>query len=200
MRTGLAALPFGYVFLVAYWTVLVAELGGDKAVYAVASLALRFRAGIVFRVMTVAFAGKMFAVVLLGSTIARVPSQWTAILSAVAFFSSGLFIWFKEPESLPRELPVSALWSRTTGIAFASLFFTEWGDPGQISAAALTAQSQSSLATWLGGTLAMITKGGLALAIGLTFRDRLPLRMLRALASASCCVLGILALRELVFP
>ena len=29
---------FGYVFLISYWTVLVAELIGDKSIYTVASL------------------------------------------------------------------------------------------------------------------------------------------------------------------
>jgi hypothetical protein len=35
---------FGYIFLISYWTVLVAELIGDKSIYTVASLSLRFQA------------------------------------------------------------------------------------------------------------------------------------------------------------
>jgi putative Ca2+/H+ antiporter (TMEM165/GDT1 family) len=57
-------------------------------------------------------------------------------------------------------------------------------------------KSHLMLATWLGGTLAIMTKGAVAMMIGMQIRDRLPQRTLRLLASASCCVLGILALGE----
>jgi putative Ca2+/H+ antiporter (TMEM165/GDT1 family) len=84
-------------------------------------------------------------------------------------------------------------------ISFGSLFFTEWGDPGQISAAALTLKSHAIFAVWLGGTLAMTTKALLAMTLGLQLRDRLPRRTLRAVASVSCCILGVLALGEIAF-
>jgi len=180
--------------MVAFWTVLVAELVGDKTIYTVSSLSLRFRARIVFAAIAVAFAVKILAVVLLGKVIVQLHSQWTDVLSAVAFFVSALFIWFKEPGPGEAERPVSAGWWRAAVVCFGSVFLTEWGDPGQIAAAALTVKSHALLATWLGGTLAMVTKGGLAIIFGLKLRDRLPQRLLRPLASASCCVLGVLAL------
>lgn len=192
------SLSFGYVVLVAFWTVLVAELVGDKSIYTVASLALRFRALIVFTAITAAFAAKSLAAVLLAQTLIRLHSHWTDLLSAVAFFISALFIWFKEPKPLPREHPAETRWWQPAVISFASLFFTEWGDPGQIAVAALTMKFHSPAASWLGGTLAMATKGGLAIALGLKLRDRLPLATLRPVASASCCVLGILALGAFV--
>ncbi len=198
--TELAALPFGYVVLVAYWTVLVAELVGDKAIYTAASLVLRFRAGIVFGAMTMAFAGKMLAAVLLGKAMAQVHSPWVEVLSAAAFFFSALCLWFKKPEPIRAEPARTSNWPRAAGVCFAALFLTEWGDPGQIAAAALAVKSPWLWATWLGGTLAMVTKGGLAMAVGRKLRDRLPQRMLRTLASASCCLLGILALSGIVLP
>jgi len=142
----------------------------------------------------------MLAAVLLGKVIVQLHSQWTDVLSAVAFFFSALFIWFKEPEPIAAERPVSAGWWRAAVVCFSSLFLTEWGDPGQIAVAALSVKSHSALGSWLGGTLAMATKGGLAMVVGLNLRDRLPQRTLRALASASCCILGLLALSGLVFP
>jgi putative Ca2+/H+ antiporter (TMEM165/GDT1 family) len=200
LGSGLTSLPFSYVVLVAFWTVFVAELVGDKSIYTVTSLSLRFRAGIVITAITAAFAGKMLAAVLLGKVIAQLHSPWTDVLSAVAFFFSALYIWYKEPEPAAAEGPVSAGWWHAAVVCVSSLFLTEWGDPGQIAAAALTVKSQSLLGTWLGGTLAMATKGALAMAVGLKLRDRLPQGTLRALASASCCVLGLLALSGLVFP
>jgi putative Ca2+/H+ antiporter (TMEM165/GDT1 family) len=188
------SLSFGYVVLVAFWTVLLAELVGDKSLYTVASLSLRFRPSIVFMAITAAFAGKALAAVLLAQVLIRLHSRWTDAISAIAFFLSALFIWFKEPQPIAKERPASTHWWQAAVICFASLFLTEWGDPGQIALAALTIKSHSALAAWLGGTLAMSAKGGLAITLGLTLRDRLPMRTLRAVASASCCVLGILAL------
>ena len=65
--------------------------------------------------------------------------------------------------------------------------------------AALTLKSHAVVAVWLGGTLAMTTKALLAMTLGLQLRDRLPRRTLRAVASVSCCILGVLALGQVAF-
>jgi len=65
---------FGYVLVTSYWTVLVAELIGDKSIYTVASLTLRFRARPVLFGMTAAFGGKMLAAVLLGQLLMQLPA------------------------------------------------------------------------------------------------------------------------------
>jgi Ca2+/H+ antiporter, TMEM165/GDT1 family len=190
----LSKLPFGYLLLVAYWTVFIAELVGDKSIYTVSSLTLRFRPFIVFGALVCAFASKMFAAVLLGRVIVQLNSRWTDVVSACAFFVSATLIWFDEHETLPDTSDANVSWSRAALVSFGSLFFTEWGDPGQISAAALTLKSHSLFAVWLGGTLAMTTKGILAMVLGVKLRDRLPQRTLRTLASVSCLILGVLAL------
>jgi putative Ca2+/H+ antiporter (TMEM165/GDT1 family) len=187
---------FGYVVLVAYWTILVAELVGDKSIYTVASLSLRFRTRIMFLGMFLAFGGKMLVAVLAGQALVQIPPHWTAVMSTVIFFVSAILIWFRKPKPLPDPNSSEVKWSRAMLVPFGALFLTEWCDPGQISAVALTAQSQLPLATWLGGTLAMMTKGALAVTLGLKLKDRIPERRLRALASASCCVLGFISLRD----
>jgi len=52
------------------------------------------------------------------------------------------------------------------------------------------------LAIWVGGTLALMTKGGLAMTLGVKLKDRIPEKRLRTLATASCCVLGFISFRE----
>ena len=198
MGSELAKLPFGYLLLVSYWTVLIAELVGDKSIYTVSSLTLRFRPFIVFGALVCAFASKMLAAVLLGRVIVQMNSGWTDLVSACAFFVSATLIWFDEHETPMDKPDMNVSWSRAALISFGSLFFTEWGDPGQISAAALTLKSHSLLAIWLGGTLAMTTKGVLAMVLGAKLRDRLPQRTLRSLASVSCLILGVLALGGVV--
>ena len=47
-------LTFGTVALLAFWAVLISELVGDKSIYALAALALRFRWAVVFAGFTVA--------------------------------------------------------------------------------------------------------------------------------------------------
>src|ERR1043165_8578232 len=89
---------FGYAFLAAYWTILVAELLGDKSIYTVASLSLRFRVGLVLLGMLAAFAGKMLVAVLLGRVLVEAPAQWTAAASALILFAAAAFIWFRGPE------------------------------------------------------------------------------------------------------
>jgi putative Ca2+/H+ antiporter (TMEM165/GDT1 family) len=187
---------FGYVFLASFWTVLVAELIGDKSIYTVASLSVRFRTRVMLLGMFLAFGGKMLVAVLTGQVLIQIPPHWTAILSTVIFFTSAILIWFKKPKRLPDQNSSEVRWSRAMLVPFAALFLTEWCDPGQISAVALTAQFQLPLATWLGGTLAMMTKGALAVTIGLKLKDRIPERQLRALATASCCILGFISFRD----
>jgi len=63
--------------------------------YTIASLALRFRAGALFVGFTAAFATKMLAAVLLAHFLVQLNSRWTDLLSALAFFISALFLWFK---------------------------------------------------------------------------------------------------------
>lgn len=199
MSNYMVGWPFFYLVLVAYWTVLVAELVGDKSIYTVSSLALRFKAPIVATMMLFAFGIKMLVAVLLGGALMRLHSQWVDWLSAGAFFLSAILIWTEEPRDKEVTRDTDTRWWRAAAVCFASLFFTEWGDPGQIAAAALTVKSQSLWAPWLGGTLAMMTKGGLALTVGLTLRDKIPQRALQAVASASCGVLGLIALSGTLF-
>jgi Ca2+/H+ antiporter, TMEM165/GDT1 family len=194
MSNAIPGLPFGYLIVVVYWTVLMAELVGDKSIYTVSSLSLRYRPPIVLGSLIVAFSLKMLAAVLLGRVMVQLNSRWTDLISAAAFFLSAFLIWFEEPKLPSDSISVDRVWWRAALVCFASLFFTEWGDPGQISVAALTMKSQAPLAAWMGGTLAMVTKGTLAMIVGVKLGDHLPQRTLRTVASVSCGLLGFLAL------
>ncbi|HEV2987372.1 MAG TPA: TMEM165/GDT1 family protein [Candidatus Angelobacter sp.] len=196
MHSESGALLFCSTLALAFWTVLVAELVGDKSMYTLSSLALRFRAIVILTSLALAAAGKMAAAVLFASIIFRFHSRWIGILSAVAFFISAILIWYEEPAA-PAGLPTNLGWRKAALACFASLFLTEWCDPGQISAAALALRSHSLLPVWLGGTFALISKGGLAMTLGVKLRDRLPHRMLRPLACTSCCILGVVTLGKL---
>ncbi len=78
-------------------------------------------------------------------------------------------------------------------ITFAVIFFSEWGDVGQITAATLTARYQLPLMVWLGGTLALITKGLLALTLGQGLRKYVPQHILRPVSAGLCLLMGIVS-------
>ena len=180
----------------AFWAVLIAEMVGDKSLYALASLGLRFRWIVVLLAFTVANAIKMLVAILLGSVTLRIHSHWTYLVSAVAFFVSAIMIWEDEPTETEVAQLRQGRWPRALLLCFSAFFFAEWGDPGQIAAAALVLKSAMPSAIWFGAMLALTLKGAVALTVGLQIRNRLPLQALRFVASGSCCVLGILAIGQ----
>jgi hypothetical protein len=116
--------------LVGFLTVLVVEDVGDKSIYCITSLSLRFRTGAAFTGITVAFMSKMLAAVLLAKAFVQLHFR-KDLLVAGAFFLSAYLHWFEEPELTSAEHPASAGWCAAV-ICFASLFLTEWGAPGQV--------------------------------------------------------------------
>lgn len=188
-------ISFAEVVLIATWAVLIAELVGDRSMYALASLTLRFRWVAVFAGFTIANATKMAIAVLLAHAITQFQSRWTYLISAIAFFVSAILIWEDEAHEIKESIDRKA-WFKGLFVSFGAFFLAEWGDPGQIAAAALVLKFHMTVATWIGATLGLMLKGAAALALGVQIRDRLPLRTLRILASASCCVLGFAAIAQ----
>jgi putative Ca2+/H+ antiporter (TMEM165/GDT1 family) len=185
------ALQLGGVLLLTYWTVLVAEFVGDKSIYTVASLTLRLAWWQVLAGISVAFALKMLAAVLLGSSLAHISVKWLALLSAATFFATAAFFLFR-PSEEPQ--PLRKHWPGAATVSFSAIFFSEWADPGQIAAAVLTAQYKLPLAVWLGGMLALVTKAAVAMTLGIKLRNYLPGPLLRRLAAVSCLLLGLMSL------
>ena len=126
-----ASLTFWAAALVAFWSVFIAELVGDRSLYALTSLALRFHWAVVFAAFAVASGVKILAATLLGSVVMQIHGRWPYILSAVAFFVSAVLIWIDEPQEEDWENAGQTDWSRGILVCLASFFFTEWGDPGR---------------------------------------------------------------------
>lgn len=184
-----------YVGFAVYWAVIIAELIGDKTIYTVTSLALRCRTATVLTVILVVYSLKMAIAVKLGSYIMRFRSPAIVFVSAGTFFvSAAILAWPKPSSGEPSDVP---RWRGSTMTCFMSLFLTEWGDPGQIVAAASAARFHPAVIVWLAGTLAMVTKATLALLVGVKLRDRLPQRALRVAGALSLSILGVLTLTQI---
>jgi Ca2+/H+ antiporter, TMEM165/GDT1 family len=191
------------LFLMAYVAVFLAELVGDKLIYSIGALATQYGPRIVMYGLLPALALKSLAAVVLGDAVARLPRALVAASSAAAFFAAAVAVWRESatvpatarPSLIPSATPVIA--RRGMFAAFATVFFAEWADPGQLAAAGLTARYGSPLVIWVAAVSAMATKAGLALTLGITLRRYVPRRTLRVGAVALSVALGIAAVASI---
>jgi len=182
-----------YLFLVTYGTILVSELIGDKNIYTISSLAMRFRPIQVFCGFTAAFAIKTLVAILLGRVIAELPTSLVVTTSTATFFVTALVIWFKRSGNVSTEREYDSHSPKAILIPFAAILFSEWGDIGQIMTATLVARYHAPPVIFLGATLALVTKGVLALVIGFSLRRRVPISILRPVSAILCVILGVVS-------
>jgi putative Ca2+/H+ antiporter (TMEM165/GDT1 family) len=182
------------ILVMTYILVLGAEVVGDKTFYTLGTLAARYRLLPIFCGSLLAFMLKMLAAVLLGSAIAQLPQMLVASLSAATFFIMAFVIWFKNPEERTPVATDSRSWFKIALASFASIFFTEWGDVGQIATATLAARYGTPYLVWAGAVLAMTTKGVFAMTLGSGLRKHVPQSVLRYSTFGLCILMGILAL------
>lgn len=174
-----------------YGTVLVAELAGDKSLYTLGSLATRFAFAPLLAGAALAFAVKMLAAVLLGSVVAQLPPLAISVLSAGTFFAMA-FVMSRE-RSMESHAASAGRWTHAMLVSFVAIGVPEWGDAGQLATAVLVAEGGDPLAVWLGAMLAMITKGALALALGIGLRRFVPRDLIRRGTVVLCLAMGVLA-------
>jgi len=201
------------IFTATYGGVFVAEIVGDKLLYTSGVLATRYPWASVLTGMTAAFMAKMAVAVAVGATIAEFLPTWLiALLTAVSFIGVAIAMWRKPDVREPKEKDTRVM--RGAGVAFLTIFLSEWGDKGMITAGALSATwvaaaagkgvTTTSAATvvWIAAVLAMATKGGLAVTLGHGIRTwiatRVQPRYVRYASVAAIIILGLLAVLEIV--
>jgi len=185
------------IFVATYGTVFVAEIVGDKLLYTTGVLATRYRTLPILCGMLVAFMAKMGVAVLVGKAISTLPPLLVAAITAINFFAIAYALWRKpDKRESKKEYPAS----RAVMVSFAAIFFSEWGDVGQITAATMAARFGAPLPVWLGAVSAMATKGALAASIGAGVRqwiqEHLSPRTIRYAAVGLLLLLGILSVVE----
>jgi len=166
------------ILLATYGTVFLAEIVGDKLLYTTGVLATRFRWAPILCGMALAFMLKMGVAVAVGKAISTLPPWLVATITALNFFAIAFVLWRKpdKREVKPKDYPAH----HAMLVTFAAIFFSEWGDVGQITAATMAAKFggglanyprfAAPLAVWMGAVLAMVTKGALAASIGASVR------------------------------
>src|SRR5579871_3577677 len=185
------------IFLATYGAVFVAEIVGDKLLYTTGVLAARYRTLPIMLGMSLAFMLKMGVAVAVGEAISKLPPWLVATVTALSFIGVAITVWRKD-ERRAAQKEVSA--PKAAMVSFAAIFFSEWGDVGQITAAAMSAKFHVPLLVWAGAVCAMVTKGILAASIGAGvrgwIRDHVPPRIIRYAGVSALLLLGILSIIE----
>ena len=185
------------ILFATYGAVFVAEIVGDKLLYTTGVLATRYRTAPIMFGMAIAFMAKMGVAVLVGKAISKLPPLLVAAITTVNFFAIAYALWRKpDRKESKKEYPAS----RAMMVSFAAIFFSEWGDVGQITAATMAARFGSPLLVWIGAVSAMVTKGVLAASIGAGVRqwiqEHLSPRTIRYTAVGLLLLLGLLIVVE----
>jgi putative Ca2+/H+ antiporter (TMEM165/GDT1 family) len=194
------------IFIATYVAVFVAEIVGDKLLYTTGVLATRYRTVPILCGMVVAFMAKMGVAVLLGKAISTfLPRPVVAALTAINFCAIAYVLWRKpdkrEVKEREKEKEVPAF--RAALVSFAAIFFSEWGDVGQITAANMAAQYAAwPWVVWFGAVGAMATKGSLAASIGAGLRqwiqNHFAPKTIRYAAVGLLLLLGMLSVIEIL--
>ncbi len=186
------------LLLTVYAAVFIAEIVGDKLLYTTGVLATRYRTLPIVCGMLVAFMAKMAVAVLLGTAISKLPPLLVAGVTALNFFGVAYALWRKPSGDTETKKDRPA--SRAALVSFAAIFFSEWGDVGQITAATLAARYGSPWIVWIGAVSAMATKGALAASIGAGLRgwirDHLSPKVIRYAGVGLLLLLGLLSVIE----
>lgn len=181
------------VFASAFGAVFIAEIAGDKTLYSVGALGARYRAAYVLAGVAPACAAKMLVAVLLAQALRELATPTLSWISAGTFVLSALIVFRDREHHTKDDRPVGGIAS-----AFMAIFFTEWGDPGQLAAAAWAARTAAPSAVWAGATSAMLLKAVGALWLGARLARTVPQRTVRLVAVGTLLSMALAAvvLRE----
>ena len=188
------------IFFATYGTVFAAEIVGDKLLYTTGVLASRYRTVPIMIGMAAAFMAKMGVAVLVGEAVSKLPKLLVAAITAISFVGVAITLWRKDDQY--REERDKHRLHKAAMISFAAIFFSEWGDVGQVTAAAMAAKYHIAWIVWLGAVSAMITKGSLAAFLGAGIRrwirDRVSPAVVRYVGVTLLLVLGSLSVIEVL--
>jgi len=188
------------IFFATFGAVFLAEIVGDKLLYTTGVLSARYRTAPILIGMATAFMAKMGVAVLVGEAISKLPRLLVAAITAASFVGVAVALWRKDDQYRHDRDQHKA--HRVAMISFAAIFLSEWGDVGQITAAAMAAKYHVALIVWLGAVAAMITKGSLAAFLGAGIRrwiqDRVSPNVVRYVGVSLLLLLGSLSVWEIL--
>jgi putative Ca2+/H+ antiporter (TMEM165/GDT1 family) len=179
-------------FLISTGIVALAEIG-DKTQLLAFILAAKFRkpVPIIVGILVATIANHAFAGALgswITSMVAPETMRWVLGLSFIA-----MAIWTLIPDKFDEDDAKLARYGvfGTTLIAF---FLAEMGDKTQVATVALAAQYQSLIAVVAGTTFGMMIANVPAVIMGDRIANKMPIRLVHAIAAGIFAVLGVMTL------
>jgi putative Ca2+/H+ antiporter (TMEM165/GDT1 family) len=179
-------------FLISTGIVALAEIG-DKTQLLAFILAAKFRkpVPIILGILVATIANHAFAGALgswITSMVAPETMRWILGLSFIA-----MAIWTLIPDKFDEDDAKLARYGvfGTTLIAF---FLAEMGDKTQVATVALAAQYQSLIAVVAGTTFGMMIANVPAVIMGDRIANKIPVRVVHAIAAAIFAILGVMTL------
>lgn len=179
-------------FLISTGIVALAEIG-DKTQLLAFILAAKFRKPlpIIFGILVATIANHAFAGALgswITSLIGPETLRWVLGVSFIA-----MAIWTLIPDTLDESEAKQTRYGVfvTTFVAF---FLAEMGDKTQVATVALAAQYQAFIYVVAGTTLGMMIANIPAVLVGDTIANKIPVRLVHAIAAAIFAILGVATL------
>jgi putative Ca2+/H+ antiporter (TMEM165/GDT1 family) len=186
-------------FFATFGVVFLAEIVGDKLLYTTGVLATRYASAPIIWGVSLAVMAKMGVAVMVGEAIGHLSPYLVAAISGASFLGVAYAIW-RTPDTQHSVTKLRQPAAKVALVSFAAVFFSEWGDVGQITAATMAAQYRAPFSVWLGAVCAMTTKGALAATLGAGarrwLRDRVPAWALKAAATGAILVLAVVSIVE----
>jgi putative Ca2+/H+ antiporter (TMEM165/GDT1 family) len=179
-------------FLISTGIVALAEIG-DKTQLLAFILAAKFRkpVPIILGILLATIANHAFAGALgawITSLVAPATMRWILGFSFIA-----MALWTLVPDKFEEDDAPLARFG-VFGTTFIAFFLAEMGDKTQIATVALAAQYQALYAVVAGTTLGMMIANVPAVLLGERIAQRMPIRLVHAIAAAIFALLGIATL------
>ncbi len=178
-------------FLISFSTVAIAEVG-DRTQLLSLMLAAQYRRP--WSILAGVFFATLVSHVIAGIVGVRLGSFLTPkVLDAVVGVSMvGMALWTLKPDKLDTKAEMRA--TSAFVATFIAISIAEIGDKTQIATVALAAAYSNLAAVVAGTTAGMVLANAPVVFLGKAFSERLPLKAIHYVASASFLVLGVIFL------
>lgn len=179
-------------FLISTGIVALAEIG-DKTQLLAFILAAKFRkpAPIIIGILVATIANHAFAGALGSWITSMVAPETMRRVLGISFIA--MAIWTLIPDKFDEDDAKLARYG-VFGTTFIAFFLAEMGDKTQVATVALAAQYQSLIAVVAGTTLGMMIANVPAVIMGDRIANKIPVRVVHAIAAAIFAALGTMTL------
>lgn len=197
------------VLATVFVVIFLAELP-DKSLFASLVLGTRYRPLWVWTGVSAAFVVHVVIAVAAGGIVTLLPRRAVEIVVG-ALFAVGAYLMLRpeaaeddeaeaeqEAQALTRGAGTSTGARKVIGTSFAVVFVGEWGDITQIATANFAAKYQDPLSVGLGAALGLIAVAGIAVKVGSSVLQRVPLALVRRTAGTILAVFSVITLVQVV--